>query len=362
MLRWIIPALALAALACAPGALEAQTAQPRIIAGSDVPISTYPFQVSLRQMDGSFICGGSIRDATHVITAAHCVTAVPQRRRMPACVRSRVGYGSAFARLAVDRWRSTSLERAAAVSAPGGLDESYDVAVLTLSDPIDLSGPNAKAIPFVSPAQPEDAGSGIVTGWGDTSEGGNISQTLKGTRVRVARPTRPAPSYYGVRLRAGAGGLRRRRQRCRTAATRTPARATAAARSWSTSTTRREPASPCSGSPASANGCGRQNVPAAYTDVQGTGIAAFLDAPGTGRNEPPVPPAAPAPSVIATRDTISPTARVSRLACTRRRRCSIRIGYLGQLGPGKQALCHRQPQGPHVQAPRRAPPVPDYHA
>ena len=59
--RWITPALALAALACAPGPAEAQRAQPRIIAGSDVPISTYPFQVSLRITGASSAAGRSRR-------------------------------------------------------------------------------------------------------------------------------------------------------------------------------------------------------------------------------------------------------------------------------------------------------------
>ena len=67
----MIPALVLAALAAA--AAGAQTARPRIIGGSDVPISKFPFQVAVFGT-AAYICGGSIRDATHVITAAHCVT------------------------------------------------------------------------------------------------------------------------------------------------------------------------------------------------------------------------------------------------------------------------------------------------
>ncbi|KAB0792844.1 hypothetical protein PPYR_14803 [Photinus pyralis] len=45
----------------------------KIVGGSDAPEGAYPYQVSLRRF-GSHSCGGSIVDATTVMTAAHCVT------------------------------------------------------------------------------------------------------------------------------------------------------------------------------------------------------------------------------------------------------------------------------------------------
>src|SRR4051794_25828062 len=66
----------------APGTAFA-TATPRIVGGSTTTISRYPFQGALLSTDTSTFpasnefqhqfCGGSILDATHVITAAHCV-------------------------------------------------------------------------------------------------------------------------------------------------------------------------------------------------------------------------------------------------------------------------------------------------
>src|SRR3954453_22647964 len=51
---------------------------PRIVGGTSPTIGAFPFQVALVQNpyspDVGQICGGSVRDATHVITAAHCVT------------------------------------------------------------------------------------------------------------------------------------------------------------------------------------------------------------------------------------------------------------------------------------------------
>jgi len=58
-------------------------ATPRIVGGAPATISQYPFQVALLSTDTSAtpaeneyqhqFCGGSMLDATHVITAAHCV-------------------------------------------------------------------------------------------------------------------------------------------------------------------------------------------------------------------------------------------------------------------------------------------------
>ena len=49
--------------------------QPRIISGSDVSSTAHPYQVrlSIRFGSSNYQCGGVIRDATHVMTAAHCV-------------------------------------------------------------------------------------------------------------------------------------------------------------------------------------------------------------------------------------------------------------------------------------------------
>jgi secreted trypsin-like serine protease len=75
----------LAALLLAPSLASAARVHPRIVAGKDTAIEEAPFQVALYDpqvldpeeaddvLDAQF-CGGVIRDATHVITAAHCVT------------------------------------------------------------------------------------------------------------------------------------------------------------------------------------------------------------------------------------------------------------------------------------------------
>ena len=44
----------------------------RIVGGEDAEIEDIPWQISFQTTGGFHFCGGSIMDATHVITAAHC--------------------------------------------------------------------------------------------------------------------------------------------------------------------------------------------------------------------------------------------------------------------------------------------------
>jgi secreted trypsin-like serine protease len=75
--------LVLLILLDASSGASAATARPRIVAGSATPITQAPFQVALYDPEdlvpgqgvfGAQFCGGVIRDATHIVTAAHCVT------------------------------------------------------------------------------------------------------------------------------------------------------------------------------------------------------------------------------------------------------------------------------------------------
>jgi len=78
-------------------------ATPRIVGGAPATISQYPFQVALLSTDTSAtpaeneyqhqFCGGSMLDATHVITAAHCVydSLVPGQAAPPASLEVLVG-------------------------------------------------------------------------------------------------------------------------------------------------------------------------------------------------------------------------------------------------------------------------------
>ncbi|CAG0891525.1 unnamed protein product [Darwinula stevensoni] len=44
----------------------------RIVGGHNADIEDIPWQVSFQTRSGFHFCGGSIKDSTHIITAAHC--------------------------------------------------------------------------------------------------------------------------------------------------------------------------------------------------------------------------------------------------------------------------------------------------
>ncbi len=235
-----------------------------------------------------------------------------------------------------------------------------------MSSPIDLSGfLAAKAIPLANPAQPKDQGTALVTGWGDTTEGGHTSTTLQGTRVALrldAACTHQYGAYYVAARTVCAGGG-------------SPAQNnpdTCQGDSGGPLVLDVDPDPNVTtfvllGITSYGYGCGRKDIPAAYTWTQGSGIASFLDAasyqtsavraggdtdtgtPGarsggsstgggggssaggsttgtTAAISAPPAPQTPTPApVIATRDTTRPTARLSKLSCTRKRRCTFRI-------------------------------------
>jgi secreted trypsin-like serine protease len=132
-----LPALAVVLLAVAPRA-SAAPFSPRVFGGNDATITDVPYQVALVAHGASAatsqFCGGSVRDATHVITAAHCVEDLSTRQVVPAdaldVLAGTANLGSGGQRRAV-----------AAVTVHPDFDPdwmTYDAALLTLAEPLTL--------------------------------------------------------------------------------------------------------------------------------------------------------------------------------------------------------------------------------
>ena len=174
-------------------------AGPRIVnADAAGPV---PYQVALvpTESDGSVrwplrvFCGGTVRDATHVITAAHCV--VGQGARDVSIV------AGAVSRTAAAGAQSRSVT---AISAHPlyGVVAGHDLAILTLNAPLVL-GPNVVALPPAAPGDPEVGGRAFVSGWGTTDPGagaGGQPDELRWSAVDVYDPGRCAS--YGVAFAA----------------------------------------------------------------------------------------------------------------------------------------------------------------
>lgn len=167
-LRVVVAVALTGALAAPPSAL----AGPRVIRGQ--PASTgIPWQVALVPRSGNMylpqqiFCGGTIRDTTHVITAAHCVPGVmPSDIAVIAGARNRVSGTTTEPSRQVD-------DVVGIATAPGFADveAGNDVAVLSLGTPLNLSNPAiARALPVVDPTSIDtDPGQvALISGWGDT--------------------------------------------------------------------------------------------------------------------------------------------------------------------------------------------------
>jgi secreted trypsin-like serine protease len=177
--------LVLAALA--PALASAARVRPRIVNGASTPIEQAPFQVALydpqavdpgepQNLREAQFCGGVIRDATHVITAAHCVTLGGFEAAPPGDIAVLAGTNN------------TEAPGAQAVEDPV-LATSYDpdwnpgtgerdLGVLTLANPLwpegatpEIDGTSTIApIKFAAAGEVVEGAEATVSGWGLTRE------------------------------------------------------------------------------------------------------------------------------------------------------------------------------------------------
>jgi hypothetical protein len=173
--RFPILAISLAVLAIAPATAGALTITPRIVGGSTVSTSTYPWQalVTMEQGSDSYLCGGVILSATRIATAAHCV----------------VGFSNFGVYTGVDSRASAgtpaNVASADAMPTYDADADTNDVAILTLATPLTLAANSkSQAIPLVpSGAAPVPGRALDVSGYGTTSYQGITSPTLQATTV-----------------------------------------------------------------------------------------------------------------------------------------------------------------------------------
>jgi len=211
-------ALLVAAIATMAGAgpAVAHRAAPRIVGGSAVPISGAPWQVALVTAGetpyGGQFCGGTVVDATHVVTAAHCVSDAPTPARDLQVVAgatrlSRAGEPDppTARRVGVARWDAHPRYD------PNGVD--HDAAVLTLAAPLWPVGTAPAAgdgsaiapLPLTDVGVDPPAGTGLLlTGWGrteavdaggDLDPSGRSPQDLRGVVVPLVDRARCARAY-----------------------------------------------------------------------------------------------------------------------------------------------------------------------
>ncbi len=204
-------------------ARDVPVARASIVGGGSVAITRFPFQVALYDpragsVAGGFFCGGAIINATHVVTAAHCLIDDETNRAMaPEHIAVLAGAG---------RLSYSSQASAGAVEDPAAAtsyDPSYerassdfDVGVITLRRPLWSSSapPAHDGLSAIAPiavdaslareyAEPTASGPSImatVSGWGDTraepSGGlGSYPSNLQAVRVPLVAGEACAGDY-----------------------------------------------------------------------------------------------------------------------------------------------------------------------
>ena len=160
-------------------------ATPRVVGGSGKPqvaIADYPFQVALLGSSATAddewfhqFCGGSIRDATHVITAAHCVFNPDTGQADPPSaikVLARTDVLADPGPPVVHRGANQELIGVVATSFDPDYDPNltdHDAAILTLAGPITLAAGLAEPISILGDDSFAEANDAVdVSGWGDT--------------------------------------------------------------------------------------------------------------------------------------------------------------------------------------------------
>ncbi len=154
-----------------------------VLGGSAIQIQSAPWTVFVQQDAGNtlYLCTGSIVDASHVLTAAHCLFDDNGKLAQPSSLSIRAGISN-FTMPA-----STDAEQDRPVSSfrvhPGfsytGSEAPDDVAVLALTTPLDLSGTAVQAVALASPSAPYPTGAQVgVAGFGKQNPTADASGPL----------------------------------------------------------------------------------------------------------------------------------------------------------------------------------------
>jgi len=166
-------ALALLAIAAAVAVVGVSGASG-VVGGAVIQVQQAPWTVFVQYQSGDvrFLCTGSIVDASHILTAAHCVYDDRARLATISQVTVRAGVSNYSAPLPTDveQDRPVSLIRVHPGYRYTGSPSPDDVAVIALATPLDLSGPTIQAVALPSPGEPFPAGISVgLAGFGRSS-------------------------------------------------------------------------------------------------------------------------------------------------------------------------------------------------
>ncbi|XP_047546045.1 CLIP domain-containing serine protease B9-like [Vanessa atalanta] len=177
---------------------NAENSDGKIVGGYNTTIQDVPYQVYLLLQMGTdyYQCGGSIISERYVLTAAHCLTGI---------TRIYVRAGSTLAMSGGTQYNTTRFRQHPFYN-PMNFD--YDVGLVNIPGGIALDGVNTKAVPLPKAGATIENGTNIlVTGWGDTTENGQVSPNLMGVQVPTVSNDECRKSYSTLTARQFCAGV-----------------------------------------------------------------------------------------------------------------------------------------------------------
>ncbi len=167
--------------------------EPQIVGGTLADPGEYPWQVVLVDSSASSIytgqfCGGSLVSSQWVLTAAHCITEDDGSVRLLDSLYVVAGIWDIEFPAAGYQQRDV-LQIVRHPAYVDALSYDNDIALLKLSSPVLIGGSGATRTDII-PLVPDDVGglagnNSWVTGWGDTSYGGNKSAQLREVELPI---------------------------------------------------------------------------------------------------------------------------------------------------------------------------------
>jgi Trypsin len=154
-----------------------------VLGGTPIQVQAAPWTVFVQQDAGAsrYICTGSVVDASHILTAAHCLYDDSGRLAQPDTLVIRAGISnfSSPAPSDAEQDRTVSSFRVHPGYSYTGSEAADDVAVLALPAPLDLSGPAVQAIALPSPGAAFPSGAQVgVAGFGKQDPSADASGPL----------------------------------------------------------------------------------------------------------------------------------------------------------------------------------------
>ena len=149
----------------------------KIVGGQEADPNEWPWQISV-QKDGLHSCGGVVFSADFVLTAAHCVNTADMGTLTVVAAEH-------------DLTEESGDEQVVAVSEIivnpdfDGHDYVNDIAILRLASPLDIDEYLVNSICIPSQGEDFTDMTAMITGWGNTAEGGEGSNVLMEAQVNT---------------------------------------------------------------------------------------------------------------------------------------------------------------------------------